>query len=358
MSLLRRILIAKAMNQPIIIDTFDDFNFTAYDSNGAFEGMSVYNGTPVAYALGKPVINGNSVSFSINNGFSIENTTWFQSGTLYQSENPIPAHLVIPKTYQGLPVKKILPYAIYGASSKASNSTFYLPYIIESIDFGQVSELCVRAVVNCAKMNMDSNSYTVPDSIKGFAPYAMFGTPAYSSIWYEFDTSSNTVIERSKPILNKFIFGTNLDSVGALEDSATNSIPYGVYKLPQIHVGNVRPLSSDTHNGTSWTGTYSPTPGVFGSTNYAIIRKTCTQISGDLFYRNGNTFYPNKLVFEHTDSDQITLNLSSNKTSTALTIYTDSTYIKNYDWSGHNFNVTFKTLSDYISSNGGEGLYD
>lgn len=358
MSLLRRILIAKATNQPVIIDTFDDFNFTAYDSNGAFEGMSVYNGTPVAYALGKPTVSGNSVSFSINNGFSIDNTSWFQSGTLYQSENPIPAHLVIPGTYQGLPVKKILPNAIYGATSDDANSTFYLPYIIESIDFGQVSELCEYAIMNCAKMNMDSNSYTLPDSIENFAPYAMSGTPAFSGDWYKYDTSANTMIAVSKPALNKFIFGTNLDSVGALVSGASSSIQYGIYKLPHIQVGNVHPLSSDTHNGTSWTGTYSTTPGVFGGTDCAIIRKSCTQISGKLFYQSGSSFYPKKFVFEHTDSDQITLNLSSNKTSTSLTIYTDNTYIKNFNWSGYNYNATFYPLATYIDNTGGAGLYD
>lgn len=53
------------------------------------------------------------------------------------------------------------------------------------------------------------------------------------------------------------------------------------------------------------------------------------------------------LVFKHTNSDTIILDILAPKNATEITIYTDNDIVKNYDWASKNYTVTFKPLSEY-----------
>ena len=53
------------------------------------------------------------------------------------------------------------------------------------------------------------------------------------------------------------------------------------------------------------------------------------------------------MVFKHTDEDDFVINLTSIKTATVTEIYTDNTYVRNYDWAGKNITAIFYPLSEY-----------
>ena len=188
--------------QKQVVADDEQFNYTALDANGNMEGQLAYDGTPVAYAIGKPnfeyykqvvptptteegyydkyvetsagsglfnkklstssfsdVVVGEtpcydlssledgadreSISYPYCNGYNSEfyNGYDFTTQVTDDSQYIVPEELVIPATYKGLPVVKILECAFYGATITESASTMYQAYNIKSIVFANNSNV-------------------------------------------------------------------------------------------------------------------------------------------------------------------------------------------------------------------------
>lgn len=383
MSNLRRMLISKALLE---ISAPEYFNFTAYDANGYLEGQMNYSGVPVAYGVGKPTISVKEttdeatgettieehVDFEKNNGLNINPIIWIhyvsktESSDQYNPANPIPVELKIPKTYNRLPVRKIFPLALYGVHEETGSGhgnpivgvTLYMPYIIENIDFGNVTDLCAESIYRLERYHKDSEVYEIPNGIRNLGHDAFSGSISYKTSYYTINDSniqSPGLLTSSKPKVRRIIFGSDLESVAFVhsEEKDGTNIDYGIYKMPHIKSARlIPPFQVNTLVG----GVYSEEalPALFSGISTVVIRKECLQLSG-LIMTTAAATRPTALVFEHTDTDNIILDITADsKTAVEFTIYTDNTYIKNYDWASKNYTVTFKSLSEYT----GEGLTD
>lgn len=99
---------------------FCKLNFTGLDINGKFEGQQGFDGTIIAYAVGKPTItisgSTETITYYTDNGFNAEyyNNYNFNRESDRRPTKIIEDNVFIPPTYNNKPVIKVLPRAFYG----------------------------------------------------------------------------------------------------------------------------------------------------------------------------------------------------------------------------------------------------
>lgn len=324
-------------NDTVVFEKTHYLNFTGLDANGNLYGTTSFTEPIVAYAVGKPKISitdnedgsqTETIGYPIDNGFNSDYfdgydfTTDLNSEENYPNplENPgefiIPETLVIPKSYHGLPVKRILPNAFAGGipSTAGSPEATYqakgireiiLPNGLEEIGSGAFSFI---RYLDQTKYNKDF----LPNTLK------VIGDEALRSVRCAY--LSGTVVLGSAIEID---LPQNVESVGsaffenAIGDNIVND--YAV---------SITPTSSN---------------GVFDSINTVRFKNTVEELSGLLFYQ----YPPSTLVFEHSANAQIIIDISALKSATEITIYADNNIVKGYDWASKNITATILPLSDY-----------
>lgn len=163
-------------------------NYTALDSAGNVEGTTAYSGTAVAYAIGKPTISSGSATYAEANGlneeyFSNKYGSNFVKNWLGTAAAPLQCVedvLVIPDTYNGLPITKILDKAFTARTIVSSIETRYQPYFYTNIVFGKniktLGDMCFAGTGDKIEL------IDLPTTIKSVAQKSFGDTKAYNSV--------------------------------------------------------------------------------------------------------------------------------------------------------------------------------
>ena len=312
----------------------DVFNYTGLDANGNMEGQLAFDGTIVAYAIGKPTITittaedgtqSESITYAMCNGYNNEyynynfNKAFAQtsiSPATYVSENDriISEDLVIPSNYNGKPVTKIIDCAFSRKDGEGNSSEYYQNCFIKTITLGN----------------------NITD----------IGSNAFNGIgFYPTDANTMVYVFESENIKN-----SNVKSIG---DYAFCYVRNGGYSfdLPtNLNALGCKPFFAASKVRVNSNIMSDISTGF--NTNYLFTN------SGDIIFSSNVTYVTlgkfnsdqNALVFEQDVNTEVTLNVTSMKSATAITIYTDNNSVKNFDWATNNYTVTFKSLSEYTGS--------
>lgn len=285
-------------------------NYTGLDANGNMEGQLAFDGTIVAYAIGKPdIVITSSTDPETGEVTSTEDIYWDNSNGLNseylgvdvtQASNTPYSNLgidnvVIPNSYNGKPITKILNQAFYSRYSNESSVSYYGASAIKTLTLGE--NILELNEVSCywfdGELIFNSKIQTLKDS------------SLYSVFLGVFD------LPMSIKFLGNGVFGSNMDKLN-------------VY-------GNVTNLPEKT--------------GIYDSILVVEFKTSVTEVVGSIC-----NVAPCDMVFRHTNSNQLTLNIEAMKSAYETTIYTDNDYVKSYDWASKNYTVTFKSLSEYTGS--------
>ena len=219
--------------------------------------------------------------------------------------------IVIPDTYNGKPVTKILDSAFYSYEPSDAQNLFYVCYNLQSLKLG--------------------NNIKILD---------------YRSL--------GGVTKGKASNANGLILNNNLEDIGleSLLNCLGTSIelPSSVKTMAGYAVGqsgggeNVKlTVKSNITYKTSKNSN-----GLYDYVGTVIFEQSVTEVTGNILYSPKGQNKITNMVFKHSVSDTITINVGSPKSATKITIYTDNTIVKNYDWAAKNFTVTFKNLSEYV----------
>ena len=261
---------------------FCKLNFTGIDANGKLEGQQDFDGTIVAYAVGKPriTINSNNVeliTYPDDNGFNAE---YYNNYNFSHTSESIPTKIIednvfIPPIYNNKPVIKILNNAFYGYYEWSGYKQYSQGIHIQNVILSEnIQEIGGRAFYNAG--------YT--------------GDPGDEKI---------TI---------------HLPSTLEYYDAEFAHNVFRVYVK-----SNVLPRESNVS---------------FGEVSQIIYEDTVTQING--------LIVSGILVFKHSANAPININIDSSKEARPITIYSDNTYVNNYNWASKNFTATIKPLSEWV----------
>ena len=269
---------------------FCKLNFTGIDENGKYEGQIDFDGTIVAYAVGKPniiFVNGSeSISYPYCNGldgnyynydFSISNTT--------SPKQIIEDNVFIPSYYKGKPVTRVLQNAFFGRAdfSILFPTNVYQGYFIKSIILGgNITQLGLR----CFQNTIRPGKLYLPKSLR------YCSASIANTYQYKIGGVTKTVYVRS-----------NISKIGNANE------------------------------------------GIYEKCTNVIFDSNVTALSGLLFQTNA----PSNLVFNHSQSAQISLdNITAPSSARSITIYSDNTIVNNFNWASKNITATIKPLSEWV----------
>ena len=278
------------------------FYYTGIDENGNIEGSSAYNGTAVAYGMGKPKITTSSdgtetikweQANAINNEYykGIYGDTFIDKWTddsTTKGTQCVPDTLEIPDTHKGKPITTIFLNAFYCKMYNTQGSpTYYQPFFYKSVVFGKNittidSAFCGMSKTKISVLRLPNTAKLVSESILGSTQQAN-------------DYNRLTALEVNSNI-------TELSGESNL---------YGYIQRVIFNIG-----VSEIKNPISMTLTPS-----------------------------GLTW-----VFKHAADAPMSITFSSKpKTAQKVTIYSDNNIVNNYDWSTNgNVTATIKPLSEYV----------
>lgn len=283
------------------------FNFTGIDANGNCEGMEAYDGTPVAYGIGKPTIKYTTGTDLDGNETVTETVTWDDCNGLnddyftekYGDEYSkystsvddivqcVEDILVIPDTHYGLPVTTLLPSCFYVFYLGTDNNYYFQPYFYRSIVWGEnITTLGNECLWGISK--------SIDYAITGGSP-------------------------------SKFVLPSTITKMG--EDVFGNYGDMTIY--PYLEILEV---------------TASQFEGELSNCSYTVI------FDSNVAKITARGASKRNFVFMHSNDNPIELDFSGGdaKSASTLNIYTDNDYIKNYDWSTNaNITPTFYALSEW-----------
>lgn len=278
------------------------FNYTGIDANGNYEGTSAYDGTPVAYGIGKPTITTaddgtETISWANANGL---NDDYFieKYGDSYVKEWDVESGeatplqvvedmLVIPDTYKGIPVTTVLDYSFYARYYSSSGTIVderTQAYFYKDVVFGNN----ITTIRQYAFVLMNMDTFSLGTSV-GYMQAGVFG--------------------------------------GGTTDSEYNMLP-----IIQVN-SNIVGLNGAT--------------GLYNGVKTVIFSENVTEVTDIL---NISTTYSKRVwVFKQPADTNVTITFNAkSKSAQTVTIYTDNNSVKNYDWSTNgNITPTFYPLSDY-----------
>lgn len=382
-------------NNIVVFNKIKLINFTGIDSNGNLETDDAYDGVPVEYAVGKATLyyyyyeytrvdptptnidsynskyvydtssnkyiqcvvttNGETKTISpswvivgttavytkssnvsvfkepqTNPLYELDHTAWGYDKTNginqelypnidlsehYGSPSEVPdlgiTEIIIPDTYKGKPVTQILKYAFYSYEGNDQYRYYYVCYNLQSLKLGNNIKILGDGSLRAATKGKASNA-------------------------------------------NGLILNNNLEDIGyeALMDCLGTSIelPASVKTMAGFAVGqsNGGENVKLTVNSNITYKTSTSSNGLYDYVGTVIFEQSVTEVVGKILYSPYGQNKITNIVFKHSVSDAITINVDSPKSAIKITIYTDNDTIKNYDWAGKNFTVTFKSLSEYV----------
>lgn len=253
-------------------------------------------------------------SYTICNGYNREYYNGYDFSTLMDRPNElyiVPDILAIPDTYRGLPVTKILDYAFYGGEYDADSQRWVTQsYNIRNIVWGKNLQSIGRNAFSFLKQYGSSETNPL-DTFVLPAGVTSIGMDAFSDL-----SSYMTKIDVPENGMGDIANTSAFDS----------EVKFDLVNYGCSDVTNILNCSTVSFEKSVKTLTiYSPLPG----TQSAHI--------------------PTIMKFDHTDEDSITINIENGaiKSAKGTNIYTDSTYIKNYDWASKNITPRFYSLSEY-----------
>ena len=309
----------------------DVFNYTGLDANGNMEGQLAFDGTIVAYAIGKPAITittaedgtqSESITYPDCNGYNNEyynydfNTSMTNADKMYVSadERIISENLVIPDKYNGKPITTILDNAFCNSSWYATDTTNYKTY-----------QSCFLKTV------------TLGQNIVNIKVSAFFSSGCYR-------TDANTLVSVFETIN---VHKSHIQAIGNVAFSYIGGGNYNYFNLPT----SLTELGAGAFNGskkvrvnsnlTPSTDTFSAST-IWNNITDVIFSSNVT-IAPMLTLQNNQV-----LVFEQDVNTEVTIApISEAKSAITITIYTDNQSVKNFNWASHNITPTFKSLSEY-----------
>lgn len=383
-------------NNIVVFNKIKLINFTGIDSNGNLETDDAYNGVPVEYAVGKAtlyyyyyeytkvdptptnidaynskyvyntstskyeqcvvttnedgtktispswVLVGTTSVYTVSNStvkfkepqtdplYELDRTAWLYDKTnginqelypdidlseSYKSSSEVPdlgiTEIIIPDTYKGKPVTKILDNAFYSYAVDSQYRYYYACHNLQSLKLGNNIKILGNGSLRGATRGKASNA-------------------------------------------NGLILNNNLEDIGyeALMDCLGTSIelPASVKTMAGFAVGqydggkNVKlTVNSNITYKTSITSN-----GLYDYVGTVIFEQAVTEVVDTILYSPSGQNKITNIVFKHSVSDAITISVTAPKSAINITIYTDNDIVKNYDWAGKNFTVTFKSLSEYV----------
>ena len=297
-----------------ILDGETILNFVGVDASGNYEGTTAFNGTVVAYHVGRPVystaedgtVTTNALMFEYCGGLrkeyfkGYENKIYNEVSDTDKSvlETLIPKEIVIPATYKGLPVTTIQLYAFYGGK--------------EDDETGDTIPYCGAFI----------NKIVIPSSINSYVTSA-FGNTGYYNKSLEINGYSPPTIKLTS---NDFIsVSKNTFYSDTLSGGNWYSVTTMIYDTPHVKHGVGESYLFDN----------------------SVCEETVTKLS-----LTSNACLPTsssttkKFVFKNSTAN-FELNITSQKSASYIKIYTDNESIRNYDWSSVNITPTFYALSEY-----------
>ena len=313
----------------------DVFNYTGLDANGNMEGQLAFDGTIVAYAIGKPTITittaedgtqSESITYAMCNGYNNEyynynfNTSMTTADKKYVSadERIISENLVIPDKYNGKPITKIFGNAFYNASCETDTGMYYETYqscFLKTVRLGQnIVDIQSGAFKQIGCYRTDANTLvSVFETINiDELQIQVIGRDAF-----DFIGGGN---------YNYFNLPTSLIDLGSGAFDGANKVRVN---------SNITNISGGTAIGSDGVYIWNSTTDVIFSSNVTIVPISLLG-SGQV------------LVFEQDVNTEVSITpISNQKTATEITIYTDNNSVKNFSWSTYNYTPTFKSLSEY-----------
>lgn len=307
------------------------FNYVGLDASGNMEGQLAFDGTIVAYAIGKPVITittaddgtqSETITYdacgAFNSeyygGYNFQNLQSAGTDELVLDAQIIDTDIIIPNTYKSKPITEILQKAFASMYKRDvdydEESAYPQACYIENITFGS----------NITTIGQDAFNGTGNKPI-GFEYY-----------------HSNLIFK---------------DKLERIEARAFSSSRYNIFDLPTsvLEVGYEAFDSESSNNKVIVKSNITPityelvSAGIYDNVEYVIFESSVTDINGKVINvssRNGNNW-----IFKHSANANITINITSLKSAVPINIYTDNNIVKNYDWASVNITPTFYPLSDY-----------
>lgn len=292
------------------------FNYTGIDANGNFEGTSAYDGTAVAYAIGKPIITistaedgtqNETMTYPNCNGYNSEYYGGynFQNGFEGASGETqiVDTTLELPAEYNGKPVIRILQNAFKTEDGVDQNNKYYQANYVRYIILGDnIQEIDMTAFYYCNAYSVQFNNSLI--TIKKNAFYGM------------------------KSINTELILPSSLKYVGEYAFGPTNTSEDN--RIVQVN-SNITSPPNDFHIG-----------GMFDNIRRINYSANVTSVTGKILY---NAAYTTTIFFYQEEDTNVDINVESLKSAADISIYTNNKSVKNYDWASKNYTVTFYPIN-------------
>ena len=219
--------------------------------------------------------------------------------------------IIIPDTYKGKPVTKILANAFYSYEPSDAQNLFYVCYNLQSLKLGNnIKILDYRSLGGVTKGKAsNANGLILNNNLEDIG---------------------------LESLLN--CFGTSME----LPASVKTMTGYAVGRSDGGEQAKLTVKSNITYK------TSKNSNGLYDYVGTVIFEQSVTEVVGNILYSPYGQNKITSLVFKHSVSDSITIDVTAPKSAIKITIYTDNDTVKNYDWAGKNFTVTFKSLSEYV----------
>ena len=398
MSLFRRLLLQRKTPTDIVIEEM--FNYTPIDSAGKYEHETEYDGTPVAYAIGKYTKKFNYYKFTqktetpttasgYNTYYVYDESSATYVQCSYSSEVLTPEWVEVGVTpaYNRTQISSTeelngQEYVFINTSYILEDNNGLNPSYFNGYDFSQVISNASESVYENIEDTWGITTIIIPDTYQGL-PVTQILDEAFVAVVH----TSQTIEVYPTIVTRYFKLGQNITKLGQRSCKAMCRIPvdntnrsfvlntklqyigqqalnevfsdYDITKSIPLHLpSSVTNISATSFNYISGSGRtylselhiYSPTIylssatyGIVETINKVIFKSSVSSVSGTL---NTGTTTTNLgvVIFEHSVDATITLNISKEKNAVTLTIYTDCEAVKNYDWATQNYTVTFYHL--------------
>ena len=303
------------------VKTETDGTKTIYPSWVLVGTTLVYTKDDVQYSFEEPQsdilygLDKVGVTYEITNGINQELYRDIDLSASYNSSMYIPdlgiTEIIIPETYNGKPVTQILEDAFYSYTPGEVQNNYYVCYNLQSLKLGNNIKMLSKGSLRGVTKGKDSNS-------KGLILNDCLEDIGYMSLMD--------------------CLGTSIDLPASVKTMAGYAVGWSsVSNQIKLTVrSNITYKTSRSYNGLyDYVGT-------------VIFEQSVTEVTGNILYSPEGQNKTTTLVFKHSKSDFINIDVTAPRGATTLTIYTDNDMVKNYDWAGKNFTVTFKNLSEYV----------
>lgn len=348
-----------------------EFNYTGLDVNGNMEGQLEFDGSIVAYALGKPKIQlaktvspvpttlEEYVGYYVLLGTTLTLVTSNNQSSLNITAGTTPCYIIVDSVtdadYQ----------TINYDNDNGYNSEYYGGFDFDT-RYEDTSKPTSWFIV--------PSQLVIPDDYKGKPVTKLANHSFYGGSPYESASGSTENRYYQAYNIDSIVFGANLKSIdtgalswNGLEEYATIPfvIPDGITEISsqaiQMRRGDAKVILPATLNTIGY-GAVECNILVWTAPSVENISAGCcnlvrtiqfedtVQSVGAIFGTGTTSPSTTTLVFKHSVGANISLNISKLKSAKEMTIYSDNEIVNAYDWASVNITATIKPLSEYEES--------